>query len=45
MTIHDSKDRDSYEGNSPALIEGYFGDLHWDIAGPWLEARLKPRPE
>ena len=43
--IHDSKDRDSYEGNSPALIEGYFGDLHWDIAGPWLEARLKPRPE
>ena len=43
--IHDSKDRDSYEGNSPALIEGYFGDLHWDIAAPWLEARLKPRPE
>jgi len=43
--IHDSKDRDSYEGNSPALIEGYFGDLHWDIAGPWLDARLKPRPE
>jgi len=41
--IHDSKDRDSYEGNSPALIEGYYGDLHWDIAGPWLEARLKRR--
>jgi hypothetical protein len=41
--IHDSRDRDSYEGNSPALIEGYFGDLHWDIAGPWLEARLKRR--
>lgn len=41
--IHDSKDRDSYEGNSAALIEGYYGDLHWDIAGPWLEARLKRR--
>jgi hypothetical protein len=41
--IHDSRDRNSYEGNSPAQIEGYFGDLHWDIAGPWLDARLKPR--
>ena len=38
---HDSKDRGSYEGNSPALIEGYFGELHWDIARPWLDARLK----
>ena len=35
--IHDSKDARSYEGNSPALVEGYFGDLHWDIAGPWLK--------
>jgi hypothetical protein len=34
-------DRNSYEGNSPALIEGYFGELHWDIARPWLDARLK----
>jgi hypothetical protein len=41
--IHDSQDPRSYEGNSPALVEGYFGDLHWDIAGPWLRARLKPR--
>ena len=41
--IHDSRDRNSYEGNSPALIEGYFGDLHWDIAGPWLDTRLKRR--
>ena len=40
--IHDSKDAHSYEGNSPALTSGYFGDLHWDIAGPWLRARLKP---
>lgn len=41
--IHDSRDRGSYEGNSPALIEGYFGGLHWDIADSWLEARLKQR--
>lgn len=38
--IHDSKDTRSYEGNSPALIEGYFGELHWDIAGPWLRQRV-----
>ena len=41
--LHDAKDSQSYEGNSPALVEGYFGDLHWDIARPWLEARLKKR--
>jgi hypothetical protein len=40
---HDSRDPNSYEGNSPALIEGYYGDLHWDIAGPVLEQRLKRR--
>jgi len=40
---HDGADRESYEGNSPALIEGYFGDLHWGIARPWLDARLKPK--
>lgn len=43
FAVHDSKDRESYEGNSPALIEGYFGDLHWDIAVPELQRRLKPR--
>jgi hypothetical protein len=43
VAIHDSKDTDSYEGNSPAVIEGYFGDLHWDIARPALERRLKRR--
>ena len=41
--IHDSKDVHSYEGNSPAIVEGYFGDLHWDIASPWLPQRLKRR--
>lgn len=41
--IHDSKDVHSYEGNSPAIVEGYFGDLHWDIARPWLDERLLQR--
>jgi hypothetical protein len=40
VAIHDSKDTRSYEGNSPALIEGYFGDLHWDIAAAALEQRI-----
>lgn len=42
--IHDSTDVRSYEGNSPALVQGYFGDLHWDIARPWLGARLRAAP-
>jgi hypothetical protein len=38
--IHDSQDPLSYEGNSPARVDGYFGELHWDIAEPWLTSRL-----
>jgi hypothetical protein len=45
FAIHDSKDRGSYEGNSPALIEGYYGDLHWDIARPALEQRMRRRQD
>lgn len=41
--IHDSHDTHSYEGNSPALVEGYFDDLHWGIAGPLLDERLGRR--
>lgn len=41
--IDGSKDPRSWEGNTAAIAEGYFGDLHWDIAAPWLKARLKPR--
>jgi hypothetical protein len=41
--IHDSRDIHSYEGNSPALTEGYFGELHWDIAAPMLRRRLGSR--
>jgi hypothetical protein len=41
--IDGSKDTHSYEGNTAATAEGYFGDLHWDVAAPWLKARLKPR--
>jgi hypothetical protein len=41
--VDGSKDIRSYEGNTAAVAAGYFGDLHWDIAKPWLEKRLKPR--
>jgi hypothetical protein len=41
--IHDSRDPRSYEGNSPALVEGYFHDLHWGFAEPLLEKRLGRR--
>ena len=39
--VDSSTDSSSYEGNSAAIREGYYGELHWDIARPWLEARLK----
>ena len=39
--IDGSHDINSYEGNTAAVIEGYYGDLHWSIARPWLDARLK----
>lgn len=41
--LHDSQDPRSYEGNSPALREGYFGELRWGIAQPWLNGKLKRR--
>jgi hypothetical protein len=41
--IDGSNDVHSYEGNTAAVAEGYFGELHWDIAGPWLRKRLKSR--
>jgi hypothetical protein len=43
LPIHDSKDPRTYDGNSPALREGYFGDLQWGIARPWLDGRLRRR--
>ena len=39
--VDSSPDPSSYEGNTAAVREGYYGTLHWDIARPWLEARLK----
>ena len=43
LPIHDSRDARTYEGNSPALVEGYFGELHWGIAERELEKRLRRR--
>jgi hypothetical protein len=41
--IHDSRDARTYEGNSPALLDGYFGELHWGLAKPPLEQRVGKR--
>ena len=41
--VDSSHDSRSFEGNSAAVVEGYYGELHWDIARPWLDARLKKR--
>src|SRR5689334_13657097 len=35
--IHDSTDIRSYEYDSAARHEQYFGEMHWAIARPWLE--------
>lgn len=45
LPLHDSKDLSSFEGNSPALREGYYGDLHWGIAQPWLEEKVSRRSQ
>ena len=39
--IHDSTDVGSYEYESAARREQYFGDLHWDLARPLLQQRLR----
>ena len=38
--IHDSQDVRSYEFDSAARREQYFGEMHWALARPLLEARL-----
>jgi hypothetical protein len=39
--IHDSTDVRSYEFDSAARREQYFGEMRWAIARPWLEERLR----
>jgi hypothetical protein len=41
--IHDSTDIRSYEYDSAARREQYFGDMHWALARPLLEQRLGAR--
>ena len=41
--IDGSTDRRSYEGGSAATVEGYYGEIHWDLARPELERRIKRR--
>ncbi len=38
--IHDSRDVRSYESDSAARREQYFGEMHWALARPLLVARL-----
>jgi hypothetical protein len=40
--IHDSKDRQSYEYPTADRREQYYGDMHWDIAGPLLKEKFGP---
>lgn len=40
--IHNTSDRRSYEFDSAARVEQYFGDMRWDVAGPLLSQRLGP---
>jgi hypothetical protein len=39
--IHDSTDARSYEYASATRSEQYFGELHWDLALPLLQQRLR----
>jgi hypothetical protein len=41
--IDESADPASYEGNTAARLEGYYGHLHWGSAAPLLNARLQRR--
>jgi hypothetical protein len=41
--IHDSKDAQSYEYATADRREQYYGDMHWDIAGPALLEKLGGR--
>lgn len=41
--IHDSRDVRSYEYDSAARHEQYFGEMHWDMARSLLAARLERR--
>jgi len=38
--LHASRDRASYEFHSAARPQQFFGEMHWDLAWPILEARL-----
>ena len=41
--IHDSRDVQSYEYASADRREQFYGDMHWDIAGPVLQQKFSVR--
>lgn len=38
--LHESRDLESYEYRAASRCQQYFGPMHWDLAGPLLDARL-----
>jgi hypothetical protein len=44
IEIHNSRNPNSYEYGSISR-EQYFGDMHWDIAGPALDERIGRRAD
>ena len=40
QSLHDTRDRGSYEYYSASRSEQYYGPMHWDIAGPLLLKRF-----
>lgn len=41
--FHASRDDTSYDFGAVNRTSQFYGDLHWDLAGPWLEAALGRR--
>ena len=41
--FHISRDESSYDFSAANRTAQFFGDAHWDVAGPWLEAALGRR--
>ncbi len=41
--FHTSRDEASYDFGAANRTAQFFGEAHWDVAGPWLEAALGRR--
>lgn len=41
--LHASRDESSYDYGAVNRTSQFYGDAHWDLARPWLEAALGRR--